>query len=100
MINILRFSTTRLTNSMFQPLNPNPDSKWRAYFKDNEMLLQIDKDCRYILINTEYEMLMDKAFTNNNELIILGDFNRDLLKSNQAAADWMNSNRTYVATCF
>lgn len=28
------------------PLNPNPDSKWRAYFKDNEMLLQIDKDCR------------------------------------------------------
>ena len=30
----------------FQPLNPNPDSKWRAYFKDNEMLLQIDKDCR------------------------------------------------------
>ena len=30
----------------FKPLNPNPDSKWRAYFKDNEMLLQIDKDCR------------------------------------------------------
>ncbi|KAL4219046.1 hypothetical protein ACF0H5_021629 [Mactra antiquata] len=28
------------------PLNPNPESKWRAYFKDNEMLLQIDKDCR------------------------------------------------------
>ncbi|XP_052790788.1 TBC1 domain family member 13-like isoform X2 [Mya arenaria] len=28
------------------PLNPNPDSRWQAYFKDNEMLLQIDKDCR------------------------------------------------------
>ncbi|KAK3587193.1 hypothetical protein CHS0354_016889 [Potamilus streckersoni] len=28
------------------PLNPNPDSKWAAYFRDNEMLVQIDKDCR------------------------------------------------------
>lgn len=28
------------------PLNPNPDSEWGAYFKDNEMLVQIDKDCR------------------------------------------------------
>lgn len=30
----------------FQPLNPNPDSQWSQYFKDNEMLLQIYKDCR------------------------------------------------------
>ena len=29
-----------------QPLNPKPDSQWSQYFKDNEMLLQIDKDCR------------------------------------------------------
>lgn len=28
------------------PLNPNPDSKWLHYFKDNEVLLQIDKDVR------------------------------------------------------
>lgn len=28
------------------PLNPNPNSNWGTYFKDNEMLLQIDKDCR------------------------------------------------------
>ncbi|XP_032232579.1 TBC1 domain family member 13 [Nematostella vectensis] len=28
------------------PLNPNPDSRWLGYFKDNEVLLQIDKDCR------------------------------------------------------
>ncbi|KAH9505195.1 hypothetical protein Btru_058923 [Bulinus truncatus] len=28
------------------PLNPNPDSEWRETFRDNEMLLQIDKDCR------------------------------------------------------
>ncbi|XP_034783391.1 TBC1 domain family member 13-like isoform X2 [Acipenser ruthenus] len=28
------------------PLNPNPDSQWNTYFKDNEILLQIDKDVR------------------------------------------------------
>uniref|UniRef100_A0AAQ4QHE2 Rab-GAP TBC domain-containing protein n=1 Tax=Gasterosteus aculeatus aculeatus TaxID=481459 RepID=A0AAQ4QHE2_GASAC len=28
------------------PLNPNPDSRWNNYFKDNEILLQIDKDVR------------------------------------------------------
>lgn len=28
------------------PLNLNPDSKWQTYFKDNDILLQIDKDVR------------------------------------------------------
>ncbi|XP_069465290.1 TBC1 domain family member 13 isoform X2 [Ambystoma mexicanum] len=28
------------------PLNPNPDSQWNTYFRDNEVLLQIDKDVR------------------------------------------------------
>ncbi|XP_008842224.1 TBC1 domain family member 13 isoform X2 [Nannospalax galili] len=28
------------------PLNPNPDSRWNTYFRDNEVLLQIDKDVR------------------------------------------------------
>ncbi|KAJ8737002.1 hypothetical protein PYW07_000273 [Mythimna separata] len=28
------------------PLNVSPDSSWSAYFKDNEVLLQIDKDVR------------------------------------------------------
>lgn len=28
------------------PLSVNPDSQWQAYFKDNEVLLQIDKDVR------------------------------------------------------
>uniref|UniRef100_T1IJS9 Rab-GAP TBC domain-containing protein n=1 Tax=Strigamia maritima TaxID=126957 RepID=T1IJS9_STRMM len=32
--------------SFLKPLNPNPDSKWQKYFKDNEVLLQIDKDVR------------------------------------------------------
>ncbi|KAG1714985.1 TBC1 domain family member 13 [Nymphon striatum] len=28
------------------PLNPNPKSQWQTFFKDNEVLLQIDKDVR------------------------------------------------------
>ncbi|XP_064799413.1 TBC1 domain family member 13-like isoform X2 [Oncorhynchus masou masou] len=28
------------------PLNPSPESKWNNYFRDNEVLLQIDKDVR------------------------------------------------------
>lgn len=28
------------------PLNCNPNSKWQTFFKDNEVLLQIDKDVR------------------------------------------------------
>jgi len=32
-----------------QPLNPHPESKWSQYFQDNEMLIQIDKDCRYVI---------------------------------------------------
>lgn len=28
------------------PLNINPDSEWQTFFKDNEVLLQIDKDVR------------------------------------------------------
>ena len=28
------------------PLNPNPDSQWQSFFKDNDVLLQIDKDVR------------------------------------------------------
>lgn len=34
-----------------QPLNPNPDSRWNTYFKDNEVLLQIDKDVRCVWHN-------------------------------------------------
>lgn len=31
------------------PLNPNPSSQWSTFFKDNETLYQIDKDCRRLL---------------------------------------------------
>lgn len=33
------------------PLNPEPDSKWHVFFKDNDVLLQIDKDVRYYKMN-------------------------------------------------
>lgn len=29
-----------------KPLNSNPNSEWSSYFKDNEVLVQIDKDVR------------------------------------------------------
>ncbi|XP_018096531.1 TBC1 domain family member 13 isoform X3 [Xenopus laevis] len=50
------------------PLNPNPDSQWNTYFKDNEVLLQIDKDVRrlcpdfsFFLNPTDYpcQLIMD-----------------------------------------
>jgi TBC1 domain family member 13 len=30
------------------PLSLSPDSEWQGYFKDNEVLLQIDKDVRFV----------------------------------------------------
>ncbi|CAG0883784.1 unnamed protein product [Cyprideis torosa] len=32
--------------SQDHPLNPEPDSDWQTFFRDNEVLLQIDKDVR------------------------------------------------------
>lgn len=46
------------------PLSINPDSQWSTFFRDNEVLLQIDKDVRrywvfsfknfYQAINTDF----------------------------------------------
>lgn len=53
------------------PLNLNPDSKWQVYFKDNEVLLQIDKDVRrlcpdisFFQQGTDYPC---QAIVNSNE---------------------------------
>lgn len=32
------------------PLNPNPESQWGSFFKDNEVLAQIDKDVRLVVV--------------------------------------------------
>ncbi|XP_015775097.1 PREDICTED: TBC1 domain family member 13-like isoform X1 [Acropora digitifera] len=42
------------------PLNPNPDSNWVAYFKDNEVLLQIDKDCRRLCPDISFFQIATK----------------------------------------
>jgi len=42
------------------PLNLNPDSKWQTYFKDNEVLLQIDKDVRYVLSCITLKKILSK----------------------------------------
>ncbi|XP_076263365.1 TBC1 domain family member 13 isoform X2 [Rhynchophorus ferrugineus] len=36
------------------PLSINPDSQWSTYFKDNEVLLQIDKDVRRLYPNISF----------------------------------------------
>ena len=40
------------------PLSINPDSKWQTFFKDNEVLLQIDKDVRYKKLSIFVHMLV------------------------------------------
>ncbi|XP_068695317.1 TBC1 domain family member 13-like isoform X1 [Montipora foliosa] len=42
------------------PLNPNPDSNWLAFFKDNEVLLQIDKDCRRLCPDISFFQIATK----------------------------------------
>lgn len=46
MILLYGYEMPKVQEGHDHPLNPNPDSKWQTYFKDNEVLLQIDKDVR------------------------------------------------------
>ncbi|VDN39280.1 unnamed protein product [Dibothriocephalus latus] len=39
-------SSTNNESNCDDPLSCHPDSDWRKYFDDNEVLLQINKDCR------------------------------------------------------
>ena len=50
-------------NVLVKPLNPHPDSKWSQYFTDNDMLVQIDKDCRYRHGNNDDYFLSAAAAT-------------------------------------
>uniref|UniRef100_A0A670ZEI5 TBC1 domain family member 13 n=1 Tax=Pseudonaja textilis TaxID=8673 RepID=A0A670ZEI5_PSETE len=58
------------------PLNPNPNSQWNTYFKDNEVLLQIDKDVRRLYPDmaffqrpTEYPCLLILDHQNEYETL-------------------------------
>lgn len=40
------------------PLCVNPDSQWQTYFRDNEVLLQIDKDVRLSIHYIFYKVFL------------------------------------------
>lgn len=51
------------------PLNPNPASNWLSFFKDNDVLLQIDKDVRRLCPDLTF---FQQATTFPN-LLVVGD---------------------------
>ena len=55
------------------PLNPNPDSQWQSFFKDNEVLLQIDKDVRRLCPDISF---FSQATQYPNEAIVSGQYER------------------------
>ena len=55
------------------PLNPNPDSQWQSFFKDNEVLLQIDKDVRRLCPDISF---FSQATEYPNEAIVSGQYER------------------------
>lgn len=55
------------------PLNPNPKSKWQSFFKDNEVLLQIDKDVRRLCPDIAFFGQATKA---PNVSVVGGKFER------------------------
>jgi len=52
------------------PLNPNPTSQWQSFFKDNEVLLQIDKDVRRLCPDLTF---FQQATAHPNPVIMSGD---------------------------
>jgi len=55
------------------PLNPNPDSQWQSFFKDNEVLLQIDKDVRRLCPDISF---FSQATDFPNKKIVSGQYER------------------------
>jgi len=51
------------------PLNVNPASNWQSFFKDNEVLLQIDKDVRRLCP----DLTFFQQPTNYPNLLVVGD---------------------------
>ena len=55
------------------PLNPNPESSWQGFFKDNEVLLQIDKDVRRLCPDISF---FSQATLHPNPDIVGGNYER------------------------
>ena len=54
-------------------MNPNPDSQWQSFFKDNEVLLQIDKDVRRLCPDISF---FSQATDFPNKKIVSGQYER------------------------
>ena len=55
------------------PLNLNPTSQWQSFFKDNEVLLQIDKDVRRLCPDLTF---FQQATAHPNPVINAGDIKK------------------------
>ncbi|KAG9354637.1 hypothetical protein JZ751_001350 [Albula glossodonta] len=82
------------------PLNPNPESRWNNYFKDNEVLLQIDKDVRRLYPDmaffqrpTEYPCLLILDPQNEYETL------RRRVEQTTLKAQTVDRNRSGVTNC-
>jgi len=55
------------------PLNPNPNSQWQSFFKDNEVLLQVDKDVRRLYPEISF---FSQPTEHPNERVVFGGHER------------------------
>jgi len=71
------------------PLNPNPNSNWQNFFKDNEVLLQIDKDVRRLYPDISF---FSQACDYPNPIVGTG-IDRLHLRVNQSQLEVQTSSR-------
>jgi len=71
------------------PLNPNPNSNWQNFFKDNEVLLQIDKDVRRLYPDISF---FSQACEYPNPIVGTG-IDRLHLRVNQSQLEVQTSSR-------
>ncbi len=85
-----------------QPLSLNPDSQWSQYFKDNEMLVQIDKDCRYVSIFF-IEVGRPASWMDCSLLFVRSEFEKGSFTLTEIGFQWHTSvefeQTIYVSTC-
>lgn len=49
------------------PLSDGPESAWSTFFKDNEFLLQIDKDVRRLCPDISFFQQVSKSLRNESD---------------------------------
>lgn len=64
--------TTISTDSTDHPLSDGPESAWGTFFKDNEFLLQIDKDVRRLCPDISFfQQVRDLVLPNIRSICVL-----------------------------